>query len=269
MPDNFTTLLDDLARAAAQSPTLAPAAQVRRRGDLRTRNNRVVASVLGVVAVGAVVAGSAIGLQHGGNHPTPASTGNVSVPSATPSTQPSPAPSATQSADAVTPPSAAQSSAPPPKLFVTISGLPQNPTLAVGGGWLQFTATVTNGTSSTAARIAPVLALGHCDCSNPTTADAPLGQMQSLDPTTGAWHDIQFDREGTGMDYIGAVQVPATDLAPGGTRSVTYRVRINAQQPYPIHNGAGTIGVSIVTHPGQSAQLVGDMATAQIMYTTG
>jgi hypothetical protein len=268
MPDNFTALLDDLARAAAQSSTLAPAARVRRRGEVRTRNGRIMASVLGVVAVGAVAAGSAIGLQHSGNHPTPATSGNA-VPSATPTTQPSPAPSATQSANAVTPPSTAPSSPPPPKLFATITGLPQDPTLAVGGGWLQFTATITNGTSNTAAQIAPVLSLGHCACSNPDFGDAPLGQMQSLDPATGTWHDIPFDREGTGMDYIGAVQVPATDLTPGQTRSVTYRVRINAQQPYPIHNGAGSIDVSIVTHPGQSAQLVGDMATAQVQYTAG
>jgi hypothetical protein len=228
-----------------------------------------MASVLGVVAVGAVVAGSTVGLHYSGNHPIPATSGNVSIPSATPSTQPPPAPSAAQSANAVTPPSTAQSSAPPPKLFATITGLPQDPTLAVGGGWLQFTATITNGTSTTAAQIAPVFSLGHCACSNPTTAEAPLGQMQALDPATGLWQDIQFDREGTGMDYMGAVQVPATDLAPGETRSVTYRVRINAQQPYPIHSGAGSIDVSIVTHPGQSARLVGDMATAQVLYSTG
>ena len=93
--------------------------------------------------------------------------------------------------------------------------------------------------------------------------------MQALDPATGTWRDIQFDREGTGMDYLGTVQVPATDPAPGATRSVTYRVRINAQQPYPIHNGAGTIDVSVVTRPGQSAQQAGDQATAQIQYSSG
>jgi hypothetical protein len=183
--------------------------------------------------------------------------------------QPSTAPSSVgQSANPVTSPSGAPTST-PPKLFATITGLPQNATLATGGGWLQFTGTITNGTGSTAAEIAPVLSLGHCTCSDPDLGMAPLAQMQALDPATGAWHDIPFDREGGGMDYIGAVQVPATDLAPGATRSVTYRIQINARQPYPIHNGAGSIDVSIVTHPGQSAQLVGDMATARVLYSTG
>src|SRR5258706_10748491 len=243
MPDNFTTLLDDLARAAEHSPTLAPAVQVRRRGDARTRNSRIMTGVLSVVAVGVVVAGSAVGLRYAGNHPTPAASASVTVPSATPSPQPSTAPSAGQSANPVTPPSVAHSSAVPPKLFATITGLPQNPTLAVSGGWLQFTATITNGTNRTAVQIAPLLSLGHCACSSPDFSEAPVGQMQALDSATGTWGDIQFDREGTGMDYLGAVQVPATNLAPGATRSVTYRIRINAQQPYPIHNGTGAIEV--------------------------
>src|SRR5262249_22982138 len=149
------------------------------------------------------------------------------------------------------------------------AGLPPNATLAVGGDWLQLTATITNGTSSTATQIAPVLSLGHCTCSDPDVGLPPVGQMQTLDPATGAWRDITFDPEGSGADYRDVAQVAATNLAPGATWSVTYRIRINAQQPRPIHAGNGLIDVSVVTHPGPSAQAVGDQANAHVQYTAG
>jgi hypothetical protein len=269
MPDNFTTLLDDLARAAEHSPRLAPVAQVRRRGDIRTRNGRVTTGVLGVAAVGLVVAGSVVGLRYSGaNHPTPATSTTTTVPSPAPSIEPSTSPSAAPS----TTPSLSPSTpavATPAKLFAMITGLPPSATLAVGGDWLQFTATITNGTNTTASQIAPVLSLGTCDCSNPDTGLAPLGQMQALDPATGGWQDIPFDREGTGADFMFVAQVPAANLAPGATRSVTYRIRINAQQTAPIHAGTGSIDVSVVTHPGPTAQAVSDQAIAHIQYTTG
>lgn len=192
----------------------------------------------------------------------------VSVGGGAPSLQPSTASSVEQSGTPVTSPPGTPTTT-PPKLFATITALPPDPTLSVGGDWLQFTATITNGTSSTATQIAPVLSLGHCTCSNPEVGAPPIGQMQTLDPATGTWHDITFDPEGTGADYRYVAQVTATDLAPGASRLVTYRIRINAQQPYPIHAGIGTIDVSVVTHPGPSAEAVGDQANAHVRYATG
>ena len=237
---------------------------------MRTRNGRILTGVLGVVAVGVVAAGSVIGLRYaGGNHPSPATSATVTVPSPTPSTAPSAPTSEPPSTSGSTPPSATHSLGVPPNLVADIGGLPADATLTPGGDWLQFTVTITNGTGSTAAQIAPVLSLGHCTCSDPNVGQAPAGQMQVLDPATGTWHDIQFDAEGSGADFQYVAQVPAADLAAGASRSVTYRIRIDAHQSAPIHNGTGTIDVTIVRNPGPSAQTITAQATAPVRYTTG
>jgi hypothetical protein len=68
---------------------------------------------------------------------------------------------------------------------------------------VQFTVTLRNGTDSTYRDITPLVSIGHCTCfSGEPVPVAPGGTLAELEPASGGWRPVYYDKEGTGMDYI-------------------------------------------------------------------
>jgi Domain of unknown function (DUF4232) len=84
MPDNFATMLSDIAKAGAAAGPLKPAFLVRRRGDQRRNRQRAAAGLLLVAVVGIALAiGSTIGVNRGADK-SPTSTASPATPTVNP-----------------------------------------------------------------------------------------------------------------------------------------------------------------------------------------
>lgn len=172
---------------------------------------------------------------------------------------PSTAPASAVVSGTLAPSTGAPSSAPGTgRLTVTVTGLPADPVLVFGGQPAKFTVTLRNGSGSTYRDITPLVSIGHCTCSTSPAGLAPLGTLAELDPFTGNWRTVVYDREGTGMDYLLAniVQQPPFTLAPGATASFTFKLAfapLAAQQPSVVRTGQTSIDVTVVTVPSRKA----------------
>lgn len=152
-------------------------------------------------------------------------------------------------------------------LTVSITGLPNRPTLAPGGPALVFTVNVRNGTSLTYRDIAPVVALAHCTCVSTAAQPAPAGTLQEYSLATGKWRTVSYDRVGTGMDYLNVIQQTPLTLRPGATLSFTFRVRLRvvAHQPVAVHVGQTGLLVTVVRHsPGGSVAAGATLASVRL-----
>jgi hypothetical protein len=129
--------------------------------------------------------------------PTP---GSASTPTATPSSQPLPAGA----------------------ISAKLSGIP--PTIKSGGPAIEFTATLTNHSTVSAANIAPLFQIvgGPCNCVQ--------GTLQRFDPTTGTWNSAPMPEGDGDPNYLatasGGVQIP-----PGTSVTIRYRLSLSAVNP--------------------------------------
>ncbi len=179
----------------------------------------------------------------------------------------SPATSAPASTSAPSSPVATRTQ--PGYLTVTIGGLPRNPTLAFGGAALRFTVTLRNGTDHPYRHITPLVSIGHSTANTGPARMGPAGTLAELDPATGNWRPVIYDREGTGMDYIMApiVQQPAFTLGPGQSASFTFKVTFSANQgPMWLPAGQTPINVTVIQLPGRT--WIGNRPAASVPVTT-
>jgi hypothetical protein len=150
---------------------------------------------------------------------------------------------------ALAPASHASTPASAGKLTASISGLPRNPALVLGGSSLTFTVTVHNGTRQVERSITPVVAIDHCSCEHTPVEMAPLGTLQEL--SGGKWHTVAYDRIAGGMDYVMVHQVPPFTLRPGASERFTFRVSLlrASAQPIKVYPGSTGIDISVVRLP--------------------
>lgn len=154
------------------------------------------------------------------------------------------------------------------RLTVTITGLPANPALALGGAPLQFTVTVSNGTNQTYSDIAPIVALGHCTCNDSPMPVAPNGTLQQLS-AAGSWRTFFLDHIGGGTDFLNVLQQEPFTLAPGTSRGFTFRISLAAGQ-MGFHAGTTSITVTMIQLPARLVIIgAGPAATATVTVTTG
>ena len=132
--------------------------------------------------------------------------------------------------------------------------------------FVEFTVSVTNNLASTVSAIAPVVSMSHCTCVTSPQPMMPPGTLQLWDAAAGTWKSVFYDREGGGMDYITRTPVPAFDLAAGQSVSFKFRVALSADPPVPVHNGSGTVNVTIV-HPANPGTAIGGLPAAQLPVT--
>ncbi|GII25455.1 DUF4232 domain-containing protein [Planosporangium mesophilum] len=105
MPDQFTTMLTDIAKAAEEAGPMRASSLIRRRGDQRRARQRAAVGVVAAVAVGAIAAtGFTLGLHRTATNlpaipPNPTATAPPTA-TAAPSETPTPAPSSTGSSQA-------------------------------------------------------------------------------------------------------------------------------------------------------------------------
>jgi hypothetical protein len=141
-------------------------------------------------------------------------------------------------------------------LTVTVGGLPSSPALTFGGPPMEFSVTLRNGTNHTYSDITPLVSIGHCTCSTSPARMAPMGTLAELDPATGSWHPVFYDRESTGMDYImgDIVQQPPFALGPGATARFTFRIGLSANQGTMmwLNSGQTAINVTVIQLPGRT-----------------
>ncbi len=248
MPEQFVTMLANIGRAAENAGPMRPSTSIRRRGDQRRNHRRAAVGVLSVVAAGALVAtGALIGNHRTADYLPPGHSSSAS-PTATAG------PTATTSPSGTGSPSAPTGSGTPPAaattLSVSIGGL-TGTTVAIGGNAIEFTVTVTNSTTHTFRDIAPNVAAGHCTCSDHPLAIAPNGTL-AWRQADGTWQPIQYTHEAGGMDYANVQQVPGFTLAPGASRSFTFRMSFTAAPQVTYHNGQTSIDVTMVGLAGYS-----------------
>lgn len=218
-------------------------------------------SVLGygfTLAVGVTLAACSAGGGTPAANPPPkvAATTSTPVSAASPSLTPAPAASATPSLSGV--------------LTVSFSGLASGPSLGYGGAPVQFTVTLSNGTSSTYRNITPLVYLGPCTCvAHAMVPTEPQGTMEVQDASTGQWHSIFFDHVGGGMDYLLSVQqFSGITLAPGATMSYTLRMAFNPlsqQGSADFGSGQTSIDATVVTLPDHT--VIGTDPAAKIPLT--
>jgi hypothetical protein len=157
----------------------------------------------------------------------------------------------------------------PGYLTVTIGGLPTHPTLAFGGEPLQFTVTLRNATDHPYRDITPLVSIGHSTANTSPVEIGPQGTLAELDPATGTWRPVFYDREGTGMDYIMAniVQQPALTLNPGASVTFTFKMAFSADQgPLWRSSGQTPIDVTVIQLPGRT--WIGNRPAASVPVTT-
>jgi hypothetical protein len=200
-----------------------------------------------------VLAGCSSGtLAASAGNPAPAApSAGTPAPSAS-----TPAPvAATATATATAP----ASTATPGKLTVTVGGgLTGDPTLDWGAQPTQFTVTLRNGSGSTYRNITPLLSIEHCTCNaSSPVSPPPAGTLEELDPETGQWSSVDYDMEGTGMDYqlSAAVQQQPVTLAPGEAETFTFRVAfspLTGQSTKDSGHGQTGIDVSTIEMPSRA-----------------
>jgi hypothetical protein len=159
-------------------------------------------------------------------------------------------------------------------LTVSITGLAPTPSLGYGSAPLQFTVTLSNGSSSTYSNIMPIVYLAPCTCVNSPAPADPQGTMQVEDASTGQWQSVFYDHEGGGTDYLQTVQqFPGITLGPGATESYTLRLAFDAlsQQGDASVLAAGhtSIDATVVTLPGHTVIGSDPAATIPLSVTTG
>jgi hypothetical protein len=132
---------------------------------------------------------------------------------------------------------------------MTLTGLPADPSLAVGGAPMIFTLVITNGTAVPYTDFMPIVSIGHCSCIHTPVAMAPDGTLE-LRQNDGTWMTIPYDREGTGTDYLYVNQVSPVTLLTGQSISFTYRIRINASQVPTVTNGETSLDIVLENMPG-------------------
>jgi hypothetical protein len=114
-----------------------------------------------------------------------------------------------------------------------------------GGAALPLTVTVTNTGPEAVTQIGVVVSLGHCSCTTHPQKMMATGSMEMLDPATGTWSAVPYVREAGGTDFLGQPVVPAFDLAAGSTVTYRLRIRLDAEQQYPVTGGAAKVNVTI------------------------
>jgi hypothetical protein len=97
-----------------------------------------------------------------------------------------------------------------------------------------------------------------------------MGTLAELDPSTGNWRTVFYDREGTGMDYIlgNFVQQPPLTLSPGAVDTFTFRLAFApaaADGPLELATGQTGIAVAVVKVP--SRTVVGNTPAASVPIT--
>jgi len=137
-----------------------------------------------------------------------------------------------------------------------VSGLGGHPVLTPGGPALDFSVTVRNGTGQGLQDIQPLVSMGHCSCSQSGAAMMPTGTLQLRNPSTGVWQSIDYDTEGTGMDFSFVNQISGVALAAGASRTFDYRVALvksSTAGSQPTRDGSGTIDVTVQQLPAHTA----------------
>ena len=168
----------------------------------------------------------------------------------------SPPPAAAPSSPAAAAPASAAAAAPSGSgaLTVSITGLPADPSLSYGGAPIQFTVTLSNGTSSAYTNISPLVYVAQCSCYHGRIPGEPKGTLQ-IQTDTGQWNSVQFDGMGGGMDYLLSVQqFPGITLPPGATASYMLRMAFNplSQQGSLFSAGQTSINATVVALPGHT-----------------
>ena len=146
---------------------------------------------------------SAVATINTQTQPTP---GSASTPAATPSA------------------TATRSSQPLPAgaISATLTGIPA--TIKAGGPATEFTATLTNHSTVSAANIAPLFQIvgGPCHCA--------MGTLQRFDPATGTWNEAPMPEGDGNPNYLamasGGVQIP-----PGTSVTIRFRLSLVAGNP--------------------------------------
>jgi hypothetical protein len=138
---------------------------------------------------------------------------------------------------------------------------PGSATLVPGGGYVRFEVNVTNLAHGTITNVTPIVSLAMCSCVNTQVRLMPKGELQYLDPESNTWHDVPYNAEGTGMDYLFSAQsgqIPAVDIGAGMGMVYEFRIRLLPASANPgltgqfqLRNGTGAIDVSLV-HPRSS-----------------
>jgi hypothetical protein len=129
-------------------------------------------------------------------------------------------------------------------LSSSVSG---KPTLHMGGAPYVFTVNIVNDTASSSSPPSTlVVSIGMCTCSTGPIPIAPTGAMGW--DQNGVWTSIPYDREGTGMDYLGVVQGFGDFLIPSGDAlHFTLRVSLDPNGTQPTYvNGISQIHVTLV-----------------------
>lgn len=149
---------------------------------------------------------------------------------------------------------------------MSIAGLPTAPSVAYGGAPVQFTVTLSNGTSSTYKAIGVVVSIGHCSCSHFPVAQAPGGTMQLQDTATGQWQSIFYDTEGGGTDYLDQ-PLGSVTLSPGATQSYTLRVALDSMSQLGSgwFGGKTSIDATVVALPNHT--VIGSSPAASVPLT--
>ncbi|HYZ57508.1 MAG TPA: hypothetical protein VE733_28960 [Streptosporangiaceae bacterium] len=224
-------------------------------------SRRLTALAFGSVCAGAIALTGCSSSGDSAPSGTPAKTSPAAVASvaATGSALPSPAPSS---------PSPVPS--PGGALAVSITGLPTQPVLSLGGAPLEFTVSLHNSTTGTYDNITPVVSLAHCTCNSSPVEMAPGGTMQERDPVTGDWRSVFYDAEGTGTDFLNVTEQPGFTLRPGGTASFVFRIALYPRKQQPsIHDGQTAIDVTVEALPAHAVIGAQKAATATVAVISG
>jgi hypothetical protein len=219
---------------------------------------------LAAAAFGSLVAGTLVlaGCSSGGSGSAAGAKAPAMTSAGTPGTASPVATSAATVAPAATGSRSSKSAA--TGITVTVSGLPDQPTLAIGGSPLQFTVNITNGTSHSYDDVTPVIAMAHCTCSSSPIGRAPAGTLQEFSFVTGKWRTVDYNTVGSDKAYLNVVEQSPVELNPGSTVSFTFRVKFSAaaRQPNQVHAGQAGLLVTVVQHHSSGSRPV--LASVQV-----
>lgn len=200
-----------------------------------------VARVRAILIAGLATAAVALtGCTGGGSRPASAAQPAGPPASTTPVTATPSRPTASAPADASRQGGGSQ--------LVTITPK-SSTTLRPGGDFVTFDVAVDNTAGTTLRGATLVVSLGHCTCSHTPVGMIPPGRMQIWDATGNGWKPVRFDAEGTGMDYLRAVDARygGFDLAPDDHLTVRLRVALDpVSASVPVTDGTSAIDASLV-----------------------